>query len=75
MVVIDQQSPNIADGVHVNRPAEEIGAGDQVYFFCMNIHYYCIIFHKNLENCMIRTKKLNFNLIPHKLLHEICRHN
>lgn len=33
MVVIDQQSPNIADGVHVNRPAEEIGAGDQGLMF------------------------------------------
>ena len=31
MLVLDQQSPNIADGVHVNRCAEEIGAGDQVF--------------------------------------------
>jgi len=31
MVVIDQQSPNIAEGVHVNRLAEDIGAGDQVF--------------------------------------------
>lgn len=74
MVVIDQQSPNIADGVHVNRPAEEIGAGDQVYLFCMNIHYFRIIFHKNLENCIMKNK-IKFNLTLHKLLHEIFRHN
>lgn len=32
MLAIDQQSPNIAAGVHINRPAEEVGAGDQVCF-------------------------------------------
>lgn len=35
MLAIDQQSPNIAAGVHINRPAEEVGAGDQVCFFEM----------------------------------------
>lgn len=30
MLAIDEQSPNIAAGVHVNRTAEEVGAGDQV---------------------------------------------
>jgi len=33
MLAIDQQSPNIAAGVHVNRTAEEVGAGDQVCLF------------------------------------------
>jgi len=33
MLAIDQQSPNIAAGVHINRTAEEVGAGDQVCFF------------------------------------------
>lgn len=32
MLAIDQQSPNIAAGVHINRPVEEIGAGDQVFY-------------------------------------------
>lgn len=38
MLAIDQQSPNIAAGVHINRPAEEVGAGDQVCFLLMKNH-------------------------------------
>lgn len=33
MVCLEQQSPNIADGVHVNRNAEDVGAGDQGLMF------------------------------------------
>ena len=60
MVVIDQQSPNIADGVHVNRLAEDIGAGDQVYF----LHDYTflfnrIIFRKYLEKVACKEQKFN----------------
>lgn len=33
LLALDQQSSNIADGVHVNRAEEEVGAGDQGLMF------------------------------------------
>lgn len=33
MLALDEQSPNIAAGVHINRSSEDVGAGDQVIIF------------------------------------------
>ncbi len=44
MLALDEQSPNIAAGVHINRSMEELGAGDQVMFakIRVNIIKLCI---------------------------------
>ena len=53
LIGIEQQSQDIASGVHLNKKMEEVGAGDQgsIYFrfFLYFFLYFCILFYVSCE--------------------------
>lgn len=55
LTVIEQQSADIAKGVHEGRKIEDIGAGDQVIFFVFDeLFIYVYLFILKFSNAQLR---------------------
>lgn len=54
MSCLEQQSPNIADGVHVNRSEDDVGAGDQVQKRTKSCYPYFFMNSVLIRNCFVK---------------------
>lgn len=52
LVAIEEQSPNIAEGVYQDRDEIDIGAGDQVFKLSLNARYIGLTINHSKHNCM-----------------------